>query len=65
MDQNYSTNNTAQKLFVHYNTIRYRLAKIKALFGADMDDEEDRINLYMAVKISDFLAEDRNLPEQP
>ena len=51
--QNYSINNTAKKLFVHYNTILYRLNKIKMLFGIDLGNEEERINLYVSLRVAD------------
>ena len=52
-DQNYSINNTAKKLFVHYNTILYRLSKIKSLFGIDLNNEEERVNLYVSLRVAD------------
>ena len=55
ISQNCSTNNTAKKLFVHYNTIRYRINKIQKLFGMDLDNEEDRINLHVGIKVADSL----------
>lgn len=55
ISQNCSTNNTAKKLFVHYNTIRYRINKIQKLFGMDLDNEEDRINIHVGIKVADSL----------
>lgn len=52
-NQNYSINNTAKKMFVHYNTILYRLNKVKSLFGVDLNNEEERINLYVSLRVSD------------
>ena len=52
-NQNYSINNTAKKMFVHYNTILYRLNKIKTLFGIDLNNEEERINLYVSLRVAD------------
>ena len=51
--QNYSINNTAKKLFVHYNTILYRLNKINSLFRIDLGNEEERINLYVSLRVAD------------
>lgn len=51
--QNYSINNTAKKMFIHYNTILYRLNKIKTLFGIDLNNEEERINLYVCLRAAD------------
>ena|GEM_PF-4592970 len=59
--QQCSINHTAEQLFVHYNTVRYRLGKIQKLFGMDLDNEEDRVNLYIAIKVMDFFAEDNKL----
>ncbi|MPM06868.1 hypothetical protein SDC9_53171 [bioreactor metagenome] len=53
LNQKCSVNNTAKKLFVHYNTINYRINKIKSLFGIDLDNEEDRMNLYVGIKTAD------------
>jgi hypothetical protein len=56
-----SINHTAEQLFVHYNTVRYRLKKIQKLFGMDLGNEEDRVNLYISIKVMDFFAEDNKL----
>ena len=40
-------------MFVHYNTILYRLNKVKSLFGVDLNNEEGRINLYVSLRVSD------------
>ncbi|MEN6460003.1 MAG: helix-turn-helix domain-containing protein [Syntrophomonas sp.] len=61
IEQNCSINRTASQLFVHYNSIRYRLKKIKKLFGMDLDHEEDRINLCIAIKIADFFNAESKL----
>ena len=51
--ENYSINNTAKKIHVHYNTVLNRLNKIKQLFGIDLNDEQDRINLYVSIIAAD------------
>ncbi len=61
IEQQCSINHTAEQLFVHYNTVRYRLKKIQKLFGMDLDNEEDRVNLYIAIKVLDFFTEDNRL----
>jgi purine catabolism regulator len=41
----------ARKMFLHVNTVAYRLNKIKELLGADLSQAETRFNLYLALKI--------------
>ena len=51
--ENYSINNTAKKLYTHYNTIVNRFQKIQTLFNIDMYDESERINLYVCLVAAD------------
>ncbi len=39
----------AQRLFIHRNTLRYRLRLIEKLTGADLDSFEVLVNFYLAV----------------
>lgn len=41
----------ARELFVHPNTVRYRLRKVEALCGISLDSQEDRFNLQLALKL--------------
>ena len=50
--QNADLNLTAEKLFMHPNTLRYRLKKIEELIDADLQRFEVRLNLYIACKIA-------------
>lgn len=49
--QNGDLNLTAEKLFQHANTLRYRLKKIEELLETDLKQLENRINLSVACKI--------------
>ena len=49
---NCSIEETAKALFVHYNTVRYRLRKIKELLGSVSDDPDITLNLQVAVRIA-------------
>jgi DNA-binding PucR family transcriptional regulator len=40
---------TADALFMHRNSLRYRLARIQALTGLDPDEPEARLALHVAV----------------
>lgn len=42
----------AEKLYMHPNTLRYRLRKIEELLDYDLQKFEDRLNLYVACKIA-------------
>lgn len=51
---------TAKELFVHRNTVRYRIKKISGILGIDMGDGEILFNIYFAfkaLKIVNFLNE--------
>lgn len=50
---------TSEKLFAHYNTIVYRLAKVQAILGVSLDDPEDRLQLQLALKLGRIAP---NLP---
>ncbi len=41
----------ARKMFLHVNTVAYRLNRIKELLGVDLSQAETRFNLYLALKI--------------
>lgn len=41
---------TAKELFVHRNTIRYRIKKISDILGIDMSDGEMLFNIYFSLK---------------
>jgi DNA-binding PucR family transcriptional regulator len=43
----------AEALHVHPQTVRYRLRKLRDLFGAALDDPEARFELETAVRIRD------------
>ncbi len=52
---NFNLKKTADTLAVHYNTIRYRVAKIEQLAHVSLDSEEDRLNLQLAFKVRRVL----------
>jgi purine catabolism regulator len=39
----------AEALFLHRNSLRYRLARIRALTGLDVDDADERLALQVAL----------------
>jgi purine catabolism regulator len=42
---------TAEKLFAHYNTIVYRMEKVRTLLGFDLDVSDTRLHLHLALKL--------------
>lgn len=51
---NYST--TGAELFIHPNTVKYRLQQIEELTGFDLNDSELRLNLEVALKLNVFQS---------
>ncbi|MBI3968749.1 MAG: helix-turn-helix domain-containing protein, partial [Chloroflexi bacterium] len=46
---------TAEALFLHRNTLSYRLGRVEDLTGLDLDDAEDCFRLQLALKIGRIL----------
>lgn len=53
-----SIQDTALKMAVHYNTIRYRISKIGEVFGWDLFDSETCILLAIGFRIDQFLRDE-------
>lgn len=45
---------TAERLFVHYNTISYRLERIRSELGIPLEDPETKLRLQLAIKLSEL-----------
>ncbi|TBL69360.1 PucR family transcriptional regulator [Paenibacillus thalictri] len=52
---NCALSETAEKLFVHVNTMKYRLQKIEQLTGCSVHDAEKRLLLHVGLKIHQIL----------
>lgn len=52
-----SVNGVARALFLHRNTVRQRLKRIGRLTGADLEDADQRVQLYLAVLGQNALAQ--------
>ena len=46
---------SANKLFIHRNTMNYRLNKIKEIGNIDLDNGDEIFGLSMSIKILDYL----------
>ncbi len=51
MDCNLNISVAARRLYLHYNSLRYRLQKIEELIGPFVDDAQQRFNLQFALRI--------------
>ena len=48
---NCNNQKTADSLFIHLNTLKYRLQKIQDICEVDLSDPEERLNLQLALKV--------------
>ncbi|XID91704.1 PucR family transcriptional regulator [Paenibacillaceae bacterium WGS1546] len=53
-ESNCNAKETAERMFVHYNTINYRLERIKSELDLRLDDPETKLLLQLAIKSNDI-----------
>jgi len=53
-ESNCNAKETAERMFVHYNTINYRLERIKSELGMRLDDPGTKLLLQLAIKSGDI-----------
>ena len=61
-ENNLNVSETARKLFVHRNTLVYRLEKIKKLTGLDLREFDDAITFKVALMVKEVSHLQRNRP---
>ena len=59
-ENNLNVSETSRKLFVHRNTLVYRLEKIKKITGLDLREFEDAIVFKVALMVKKYLSSDPN-----
>ena len=52
---NHSVKNTAEELYVHTNTIHYRLSKIEDILGISLNDSNALLQLQVCISIYNLL----------
>ena len=55
-ENNLNVSETSRKLFVHRNTLVYRLEKIKKITGLDLREFEDAIVFKVALMVKRYLS---------
>lgn len=56
LEQDESVQKTADKLFMHRNTVNYRIRKIKEILNDELDTAEKRLPYQIAFKIQELLS---------
>lgn len=55
LDSGVNWKSTADALYIHINTLYYRINKVEELLHADLSKMDTRVNLYTAIKVWDTL----------
>lgn len=55
LDCNYNLKSASDHLFIHINTVHYRLKKIEQLLNIDLSAFNNRLELYTVIKVWDTL----------
>ena len=55
LTSNCNINDTADKLFIHRNTVVYKIKKINELLDCDLNELEVRVKLYLAIMLKNII----------
>lgn len=58
LEENGSANKISKRLFIHRNTVTYKINKIESILDLDLDNTFVRTNLSVAFMIEDILDKD-------
>ena len=59
-ENNLNVSETSRKMFVHRNTLVYRLDKIKKLTGLDLREFDNAITFKVALMVKSYLVSKNN-----
>jgi purine catabolism regulator len=60
LEQNQNSTKTAKLLFIHYNTLRYRLERIRAILGDVLENPQQRLEIELALQLYPFVKRPRS-----
>ncbi|MTI69064.1 MAG: hypothetical protein FH751_02265 [Firmicutes bacterium] len=49
----------SQRMYIHYNTIIYRIQRIKEIIGIDFEDHNTMLNVQICLKVYDILKDEK------
>ena len=55
LNSNCSITDTADKLFIHRNTVVYKIKKINELLDCDLSELEVRVKLFLAIMLQNII----------
>jgi purine catabolism regulator len=55
LEQNQNATKTAKILYIHYNTLRYRLERIKVILGDVLENPQQRLEIELALQLYPFV----------
>lgn len=55
LEHNQNSTKTAKVLYIHYNTLRYRLERIKAILGDVLGNPQQRLEIELALQLYPFV----------
>jgi len=54
-DENRNLGKAAEKMYIHRNTMKYRVKRIQEILNCDLKDEKTVFNITLCLKIGKFL----------
>ena len=56
IDENRNIGNAAERLFIHRNTMKYRINKIEEILECDLKEDKTMFNIMLCLKIGKYLG---------
>ena len=58
MDNQCDITKTAEKIYIHRNTVKYRINKCSNLIGTNIEDPSQSLNIRIALYVSEMITFD-------